>query len=43
VFINAILKALADVYVQIGNNPVMKDSGVEGINHWNQPSDGQAG
>ncbi|KAG4439848.1 hypothetical protein IFR05_004661 [Cadophora sp. M221] len=40
VFVSAILKEPADVYVQIGNNPPVKHSGVDGINHWNQPYDG---
>lgn len=43
VFISALLKAPADVYVQIGNNPPMKHSGVDGMNHWDQSFDGQAG
>lgn len=43
VFISALLKAPADLYVQIGNHPPTKHVGIDGMNHWHKPFDGQVG
>jgi glucan endo-1,3-alpha-glucosidase len=43
VFVSALLKAAGEVHVAIGNNPATVYQGVEGINHWSQPFNGQTG
>ncbi len=43
VFFSAILMSAAKVTVQIGSNPAVPYAGVEGINHWSQPFNGQSG
>lgn len=43
IFLSALLMSNATVSVQVGDNPAVSYQGVEGINHWNQPFDGQTG
>jgi len=43
IFFSALLKAPADVLVQIGSNPPTKVAGVTGFNHWSRPLNGQTG
>ena len=43
VFFSALLVADANVTVQIGNNTPVVYHGVQGINHWSQPFNGQTG
>lgn len=43
VFFSALLMSAATVQVQIGSSPAVQYAGVEGINHWSQPFNGQTG
>lgn len=43
IFISAILQTPAELHVQIGSNLPTTHIGVAGINHWNQPFNGQTG
>ncbi|RFU30779.1 hypothetical protein B7463_g5558, partial [Scytalidium lignicola] len=43
IFFSALLMSAAQVTVQVGSNPAVTYNGVEGINHWSQPFNGQTG
>lgn len=43
IFFSALLKAPAEIQVQIGSSPATTYKGKKGFNHWSQPFDGQTG
>lgn len=43
IFFSALLTSAAEVHVQVGTNSVVVYQGVQGVNHWSQPFNGQFG